>query len=313
VIYQDLTPLRGMDPIDQLIAAIAVPQNGNITRRQLLELGLSERAIDRRIRKGLLHRVFPGVYHVGTPARTPVERATAAVLACGGDDAASLSCSSGMTHWGFWRRWDQPFEVTLLRGDRRPKGITVHRSATLDRRQTIRHHGVRVTKPARTLFDMAPRLHGERLDRAVNTALVSPWLSRGRLIEQLKWTPTHPGAKLMLPYIVTGDGPTRSDWERELPPFCRTWDLPQPIMGYKTGPNRTADAFWELNGKVRGIVIELDSLAYHLNALAFKGDRARDKDHLALRLPTVRIVWEEMHETPRQEAERLHRIIRAWS
>jgi hypothetical protein len=301
-----------MDPIDHLIAAIAVPQNGNITRGQLLELGLSSSAIDKRIRKGLLHRVFPGVYHVGTPARTPLERATAAVLACGGDqDHAALTCSSGMTHWGFWRRWEEPFEVTLLRGDRRPKGITVHRSATLDRRQTIRHMGVRVTKPARTLFDMARQLKGTRLDRAVNTALLSPWLSRGQLIEQLRWTPTHPGAKLLLPYVATGDGPTRSDWEREFPAFCRAWNLPRPIMGYTIG-HRTVDAFWELAGMVRGIIVELDSLAYHLNAFAFVDDRGRDKHHLGLRLPTVRIVWEEMHERPREEAERLHKIIDAW-
>jgi hypothetical protein len=83
-------------------------------------------------------------------------------------------------------------------------------------------------------------------------------------------------------------------------------------MGYEIGPNRTVDAFWELGGPVRGIIIELDSVEYHLDRFAFKDDRGRDKDHLALRLPTVRIIWEEMHETPRQEAERLHRIIEAW-
>jgi hypothetical protein len=301
-----------MDPIDSLIAAIAVTQNGNITRRQLHELGMSDRMISRRIRVGLLHRAFPGVYHVGTPARTSLERATAAVLACGGDDAA-LSCSSSMTHWGFWRRWDRPFEVTLLRGDRRPKGIRVHRSATIDFKQTIRQHSVRVTKPARTLFDMAPRLQGKRLDRAVNNALLSPWLSKGQLIEQLRWTPTHPGAKLIVPYVVTGDGPTRSDWERELPAYCKRWDLPTPIMGYKIGPRRTADAFWKLDGLARGLILELDSLAYHLNPIAFVEDRGRDKDHLTLRLITARIVWEEMHETPAAEAARLHRIIKAWS
>jgi hypothetical protein len=83
-------------------------------------------------------------------------------------------------------------------------------------------------------------------------------------------------------------------------------------MGYKIG-HRTVDALWELNGHVRGIIIELDSLAYHLNRFAFVDDRGRDKDHMTLRLPTVRIVWEEIHETPRREAERLHTIIRAWS
>jgi hypothetical protein len=32
-----------------------------------------------------------------------------------------------------------------------------------------------------------------------------------------------------------------------------------------------------------------------------------------LRLPTVRITWEEMHRTPAAEATRLKAIIAAWS
>jgi hypothetical protein len=294
-----------MEVIDRLIAAVAVKQNGNIMRRQLLELGLSSTAIAKRIKRGLLHPVFPGIYHVGTPARTSLDRAAAAVLACG--DAA-LSNSSGMTHWGFWRRWDQPFEVTLLSGHRSPKGIRVHRVRTIDRHDTIVHHGIRVTKPARTLFDIAPRLSDRTLARTVNNALLTPWLKRGHLAEQLQRHPTHPAAPRMLPFIVTKEGPTRSDWERAFPAFCLSWDLPTPIMGYRIG-RRTVDAFWP----EQRIIIELDSLEYHLNEFAFADDRDRDKDHLTLRLPTVRITWEEMHKTPATEAARLQAIVAAWS
>jgi hypothetical protein len=147
----------------------------------------------------------------------------------------------------------------------------------------------------------------------VSRALSTPYLTRGQLEDQLERTPTHPAAHLIVPYVITKDGPTRSDWERELPRYCTRWNLPIPIMGYETAPNHTVDAFWELQGApVRGIVIELDSVAYHLDLFAFKNDRSRDKDSLTHRLPTARLVWEEMHETPRQEAERLHRIIEAW-
>jgi very-short-patch-repair endonuclease len=111
----------------------------------------------------------------------------------------------------------------------------------------------------------------------------------------------------MLQFIVTEDEPTRSDWERAFPAFCESYGLPRPRMGYKIG-RRTVDAFWE---KER-IIIELDSIAFHLDRFAFVEDRSRDKDHLALRLHTVRVVWEEMHTTPRAEAARLHAIIRAW-
>lgn len=293
-----------MDVIDRLIGALAAKQNGNVTRRQLRELGLSSTAIDARVKQGRLYRVFSGVYHVGKPAVTPVERAAAAVLA-GGD--AALSHGSGMTHWGFWTRWDTPFEISLLSGHRSPTGISVHRVRTLDRRDTTVHLGIRVTKSARTLFDIAPRLTARQLAATVNKALHTPWLTRGQLAEQLQRHPTHPAAPRMLPFIITKDGPTRSDWERAFPAFCLRWDLPKPIMGYRIG-RRTVDAFWE---KER-IIIELDSVKYHLNLYAFADDRDRDKDHLTLRLPTVRITWEEMHQTPAAEAARLKAIIVAW-
>jgi hypothetical protein len=250
------------------------------------------------------------VYHVGTPATKPLERAAAAVLACG--QHAYLSQSSAMTHWGFWRNWREPFEVTLMSGNRRRNGICVHRSTILTEEEVTEHHEIPVTKPARTIFDMIARIPRDSRDRTVSRALNTPYLTRGQLEDQLERTPNHPAAHLIVPHVITKNGPTKSDWERELPPYCTRHNLPIPIMGYEIGPNRTVDAFWELGGPVRGIIIELDSVEYHLDRFAFKDDRGRDKDHLALRLPTVRIIWEEMHETPRQEAERLHRIIEAW-
>ncbi len=57
------------------IAAVAAKQWGNITRRQLHELGLDDSAIAYRVRIGRLYRVFRGVYSVGHPPTTPHQRA----------------------------------------------------------------------------------------------------------------------------------------------------------------------------------------------------------------------------------------------
>src|SRR5581483_7332872 len=117
--------------------------------------GLSPDASKSWARRGLLHRVHLGVYSVGRPATTPLERAAAAVLACG--PGAALSCSSSMTNWGFWKRWDLPFEV-FVPSDRRPSGIRTHRFKSLHRRDLRRQNGILTTTRARTIFDMAPRL-----------------------------------------------------------------------------------------------------------------------------------------------------------
>jgi hypothetical protein len=133
---------------------MAIRRHGNITHAQLIELGLTRSAIARRVSNGRLYRVHPGVYAVGRPPTTPLERASAAALACG--PGASLSHASAMTLWGFWTRWDTPFEVTVIR-DRRPNGITVHRPSTLHRHDIRIQLGIRTTSPARTLFDITPR------------------------------------------------------------------------------------------------------------------------------------------------------------
>ena len=68
-----------------------------------------------------------------------------------------------------------PYEVTVPTLHRR-RGIKVHRSRTLIRRDITEQLGVRVTSPARTVLDIAPRLAGKRLSRLVNGALRTPYL-----------------------------------------------------------------------------------------------------------------------------------------
>src|SRR5438309_2012866 len=92
--------------ISRQIAQIAARQHGNVTRPQLLAIGLGDDAISYRVKTDRLHRVHRGVYAVGRPPAQPIERAAAAVLACG--PRAALSHGSAMTLWGFWKRWDEP-------------------------------------------------------------------------------------------------------------------------------------------------------------------------------------------------------------
>ena len=281
------------------VAAIAQGQQSNVTRQQLLDLGMGPGAIKHRVRSGLLYPSYPGVYSVGKPATTPLERAAAAVLA--GGPHAILSHASAMTLWGFWKRWDEPFEVTLIRGDRRPKGISTHRSKTLRPRDVTTQLDIPVTSPARTLYDMAPRLTAKARTRAVNDALHTPYLHQSHLEELLD---RHPNGHLMERFVTTRSGPSRSDWEDAFPAFCDRHDLPEPLMnvlflGY------IRDAYFP----DYRLIVELDSWEYHKDRAAFESDRDRDADTLAADHATVRITWERMHATPAKEAARLHAII----
>ncbi len=289
--------------IDAAIIEVAARQNGNITRRQLLDLGLTDDAIRHRLRTGRLYRVHPGVYSVGRPALTPHERASAAVLACG--QGAALSHGSAMVLWNYWRHWETPFEVTLV-GDRRPQRIRVHRSTTLRRHDVTKQLGIRVTTPARTIFDVSPRQNDKAFKRTVSNALHSLWLTEGQLADAVAWHPKLPAAKRVARLIGLPGTPTRSGWEDDFPAFCAKHGLPAPVMGAAI-LGYVVDALFVRER----VIVELDSKEFHMDPIAFETDRERDAEMLVHGLVTVRVTWERIEERPHREAQRLDAILAA--
>jgi hypothetical protein len=287
--------------VDSAIAEIAAKQNGNITCRQLTDLGLDDKAIAWRVKKSRLYRVFRGVYSVGRPPVTAHEWASAAVLA--GGPGAVLSHASAMTLWGYWRHWDKPFEVTIV-GDRRTPRIKIHRSTTLRRRDITTQLGIRTTTPARTLIDMSPRLKDKALKRAVNNALNSLWLTEDQLADTLARHPTAPGTRRIARLIGLPGTPTRSGWEDDFPAFCAEHGLPAPVMGLPFH-GYVLDAVF----LAEKVVVELDSWSFHKGKIAFEADRERDAHMLANGFVTVRVTEERLEERPDHEANRLHRIL----
>jgi hypothetical protein len=289
------------DSVERAIVALARRQHGNVTREQLLALGLRPGAIGYRGRTGRLHRVHPGVYAVGRPPVTAFERSAAAVLACG--PGAALSHFSALWLWGCVDRCPARIEVAVA-ADRRPLGIAVHRLTALTRRDVRRYQGIAVTSPARALLDCAPHMSRRALSRAVDDALRSPHLNRNQLADVCARCLRHPGAGLLRRFIDSNDGPTRSDWESDFPGFCERFGLPRPqinvnVCGYEV------DAYFE----AERLIVELDSWGFHQARDSFERDRNRDADTLAAGLATVRITWERMSGVPSREARRLRSIL----
>src|SRR3954447_19915337 len=151
---------------DVLVAARAAQEWSVLSLDELRACGLSRDGVAARVRNGRLHPMYRGIYAVGH-ANPPLEgHFLAAVKTCG--PHAVLSHFSAAAHWGFWD-WDDRYpELTVPRtSSPRHPGLVIHRSLNLTARDITRHKGIRVTSPARTALDLAPRLSDRPLRRLV--------------------------------------------------------------------------------------------------------------------------------------------------
>jgi very-short-patch-repair endonuclease len=269
---------------DGVVAGLASVQHGVVSRKQLLEAGLSEEQIDGRVRRGGLYRMHRGVYAVGHPGPSRKGRWMAAVLAATQSGRrAHLSHRSAAELWGLLSPGRGLVDV-ILAGDggaRRRRGVRIHRSPGLKRTDTTHRYGIPVTTPRRTIEDLRrakPSRGGanaEQLRRAIRQAAVVG--------------------------LPADDAPetrgTRSDLELLFLEICRTHRLPAPEVNVEVATGIEVDFLW----RRRHLVVETDSYRYHRGRVAFENDHDRDVELRMLGFDVLRFSEKQL-QTP-------HRVV----
>lgn len=286
-------------------AQIATAQGGPISRKQLLELGVTGHAIGHWLRRGLLHSYFRGVYLLGHEAITLKGHMMAPVLAYAPDGV--LSCQSGGHWWGFHRTSRALVDVTVPgRSKRKQEGIDLHLVRSLDPRDVTEHEGVPITTVSRTLLDLAEVLPHRRLKRAVEEADRLRLFDGIAMEELLARSPGRRGLKPLRSLLAdfSYDPLSRSEFEALFFDFCVDYGLPLPTMNAPI-LEYTVDAHWPGTN----LIVELDSRAFHLNAKAFEDDRLRDAELMLSGYRVVRVTYNQLTRQPRALAERLSRLL----
>jgi hypothetical protein len=271
-------------------AEVAARQWGNVTRRQLREIGFSVREIEGMLERGLLHRMHWGVYAFGAPSRAPEQRWAAALLAAGGGSA--LSHTTAATSYGQLqvRAVVEVTAPTQRRGDARLKVHAAKRFETQER------NGLRVTTPAQTLLGLAAT--GWPIDRMAHDLAASRTVSLDALRTFARNRRGEPGATALANAVSLPH--TRSEWERRFLRWTKAHDIPAPVMNDAIGP-LTVDAHWPDHG----VVVELDSEQTHGSAWKQRDDAERDA---RLRAKGIE-VW-RVRATSDALASRLHGRLR---
>ncbi len=279
---------------ERATAWVAGQQLGVITRLQLETAGITRGAIESRVQRGLLHRVYRGVYLVGHPTPAPGAREVAALLAC--RPPALISHRSAAALWGLARGPAAGVEVTVVgRNCRSRDGLVVHRVEQLDRRDRATKSGILVTSPARTLVDFAAGASPGEIDRALAEAYALGLLTERKLLAAIDRAPGRAGVGIVRAFLHREAGLTltRSDAERRLLKLVRAARLPPPLVNARVA-GLEVDFLWPRER----LIVEVDGYAYHGHRAAFERDRDRDAALVAAGYRVIRVTWRQIVDEP---------------
>jgi very-short-patch-repair endonuclease len=156
-----------------------------------------------------------------------------------------------------------------------------------------RHNNIPVTRPARTLLDLASELRPRALERAVNEADKRELIDPEELRVSLQSFAGEPGIR-SLRRLLDRHTFLLSDSDLEIlfrpiaegaglsPPLTKAW-----VNGFEV------DFYWP----DLGLVVETDGLRYHRTPATQTRDRLRDQTHTAAGLTPLRFThWQVKHE-----------------
>jgi very-short-patch-repair endonuclease len=274
--------------------------DGVITLTQAREAGLSQDAVNRRLRSGHWRRCAPGVYFAEDHAFTDAARIRAAVWGYGGRATATGLAAA------WWHQLikypPDVVEVTVPRACRLEfRTGTRLRRRDLKAVDVVERGGLRVTTLELTAIEAAVRRGGGPavMDTALQRHTELPHLWRVHL--QNKGRHGSPRARILLQ--AAGDR-TQSHAERLFIQLLTSHGITGWIANF------VADGY-SIDVAFPGskVAVEIDGWAFHSDPDAFRKDRVR-QNHLTLRGWTIlRFTWRDLTEQPdRVIAELLHAI-----
>ncbi len=293
------------------LAPKAASQHGLLSRRQLLECGLTKRQIHDMLSRGQLERMSNRVLRLGGAPPSWEQDLAAACLF--GEPPAIASHRSALRLWGL-RTVDDEIEVSV-RYPRRmacPTGI-VHRMVDLVGADVTWIDGVPVTSPVRSLCDAGlifPDDEVRRMvDHAVAVELVTSqdlWRFRRRVGRQGR-----NGCGVLervLESMPESAEVAESGPEVLLARICERYGLPAPAVQFVVRVEGR-DFRVDLGFPDERVFCEFDGVEYHTGMSQIAADGGRQNALVAAGWTPLRFIYRDLTERPSQVARLLHRTL----
>lgn len=277
---------------ERRLARIAGRQGRAVGRDQLLRVGFTPAAIQRRLRAGRLQLWHPSVYIAGPGPPSHYGRQFAALLACRPEPL--FSHLSMLARVGVTKERGRIHVTTTTRsGGRRLRGVTLHRVRSIDPADTSRLDGLPCTTIPRSLLDVAETEPQHTLEQVFEALDRKGWLDLEAVEACARRNPGRRGLKPLLPlvaeYIHTPGAEQGIEREFGLP--LHEEGLPLPIRQVLIDGKRV-DCHWPADD----FVVELDSKGFHEEWAARERDMVRDADLLRLGIATLRVTRRRMRQ-----------------
>jgi hypothetical protein len=286
---------------------LAEGQHGVVARRQLVELGLSDAQVKRRITQGRLHVVHRGVLRLGIACWA---HAVAGWPQCSSAVRRQFSAinpqpSSGVSRIVVVGRSISPAEGA---GEHRRESSSIATRSPWTRLR--RWQGYRALCPShlpRSCW-VASRDELERVISQIEVRRLTHSLSVYDLLERY---PRRRGASMLRALLddrLEAHGITRSRLEDRFVALLTYSDLPRPQLNASLamrGRFFEVDCLW----RKQRVIVELDGMQAHGTDLAFEKDRERDRLLIADGWRVARITWRQLRDDAPSVLTDLRRVL----
>jgi hypothetical protein len=291
-----------MSTVDSTIVRIAERRLHLVTDDEIEQLGLSRRAICRRLELGQLHRVLPGVLSTSAGPYDVPQRELALCLSIPG---AILSHASAAGYWDIRRAPKDRVELTVP-----------HDTTVADRRAVVHysnrlpdHHvvdlldGARVTSVARTVFDL-----GGVLDEASHLSVIEDVRNKelctdaelGEVYHDLCGRGRRGSAawRRLADLTDRTARPSMSELELDVQTALVAAGLPPAVQQHPVVLPNGRTVYLDLAYPDHRVDIEIDHSEWHATPSAVERDKTRD-------LGLAVLGWERLRFTERAIQRRL--------
>lgn len=269
-------------------------QHGVILRHQALAVGIPEIQIDRRVRRDQwVLGPGRGTYLLASHADKPESLLFAANI---GVDAVAWG-QSAVALWGLGGHPEVPIVASRRRIDGTSFDTT--RIRDLDDAWLAHRNGIATATLEVGLAAMAPDCTKGEMDELVDVALRSQLTTRDRIVDTFRSFARQGRTGSTLLRTVATERSTEtsvplSAWSRSFSQKLVRSRLPVPELEHRVlDRSGTFVAQVDLAYPQFQLAIELDSVGYHLNRVAFEVDRRRDVDLADCGWRVVRFTWDQ--------------------